>query len=79
MKLSKKAATYLRLIGERDGYSVPLTKGFTKPAQELKNKGLAIYIPISSGGCHVALTQEGVDLYEANYNSGESHAECSEQ
>jgi hypothetical protein len=64
MKLSKKAAMYLRLIGKTEEASVPLTRGYTRQADELKAADLAVYIPISSGGCHVALTQKGLDLLD---------------
>jgi hypothetical protein len=62
MKLSKKATTYLRLIGKTEEVSVPLTRIYTRQADELKAAELAVYIPISSGGCHIALTQKGLDL-----------------
>jgi hypothetical protein len=64
MKLSKKAAAYLRLIGKTEDASVPLTRGYARQADELKVADLAVYIPISSGGCHVALTQKGLDLLD---------------
>jgi hypothetical protein len=66
VKLSKKAESYLRLIGKTDDASMRLTKGYAKAADELKHNELAIYIPISTGGCNVALTQKGIDLYEAS-------------
>jgi hypothetical protein len=64
MKLSKKATAYLRMIGKIEDASVPLTRGYTRQADELKANELAVYIPISSGGCHVALTQKGLDLLD---------------
>jgi hypothetical protein len=64
VKLSKKADAYLRLIGKTEDASVPLTRGFARQADELKAVGLAVYIPISFGGCHVALTQKGLDLLD---------------
>jgi hypothetical protein len=64
MNLSKKAAAYLRLIGKTEDASVQLTKGYTRQADELKAAELAVYIPISQGGCHVALTQKGLDLLD---------------
>jgi hypothetical protein len=62
VRLSKKAAAYLRLIGKTEDASVPLTRGYTRQADELKANELAVYIPISQGGCHVALTRKGLDL-----------------
>lgn len=64
MKLSKKATAYLRLIGKTDDKSVMLTRGYAKQANELKNNGLAEYIPIARGGAHVALTEAGINAYE---------------
>jgi hypothetical protein len=64
MKLSKKATAYLCLIGKTQDASVPLTRGYTKQADELNAAELAVYIPVSSGGCHVALTQKGLDLLD---------------
>lgn len=64
MKLSKKAATYLHIIGKTEDASVPLTKGFSKQADELKTNGLAVYVSISQGGCRVVLTQKGLNLLE---------------
>jgi hypothetical protein len=64
MKLSKKAATYLHIIGKTEDASVPLTKGFARQADELKTAGLAIYVSISQGGCRVVLTQNGLDMLD---------------
>jgi hypothetical protein len=64
MKLSKKATVYLRLIGKSEDASVRLTRSHTRQADELRTNELAVYIPISSGGCHVALTQKGLDLLD---------------
>lgn len=64
VKLSKKADAYLRLIGKTEDASVPLTRGYAMQADELKTAELAIYIPVSSGGCHVALTRKGLDLLD---------------
>ncbi len=70
MKLSKKALAYLRLIGQTEDASVQLTRGFAKQAQELNDSRLAVFIPISRCGCHVALTREGIDLYEEEVDRG---------
>ncbi len=64
MTMTEKATRYLRLIGKTDDASVILTRGYAKAADELKQLGLAIFIPISSGGCHIALTAKGVEEYE---------------
>jgi hypothetical protein len=64
MKLSQEASAYLRLIGKTEDASIPLTRGYARQADELKAAGLAVYIPISSGGCHVALTRKGLDLLD---------------
>jgi hypothetical protein len=64
MKLSKKTQAYLCLIGKAEEASVQLARKFAKQADELRAAGLAVYIPISQGGCHVALTQKGLDLLD---------------
>jgi hypothetical protein len=64
MKLSDKARRYLKMIGQTDDSSLVLTHGFAKQAGELQRNGLAEYIPISSGGCYVALTTSGVLEYQ---------------
>jgi hypothetical protein len=61
--MSKRAERYLKMIGQTQDASVILTKGFAKAADELKNLGMAEFIPISSGGVHVALTRKGLNVY----------------
>lgn len=74
-KLSEKAEAYLRLIGKTDGASVNLTHGYARVATELRLAGLAILIPISRGGCHVALTPEGIALADES-EDGIEFARC---
>jgi hypothetical protein len=64
MKLSEKTKSYLKMIGKTSDASLILTKGYAKQASELKINELAVFIPISTGGSHVALTTEGITLYE---------------
>ncbi len=62
--MKQKIKAYLRLIGRTNDASVVLTKGYAKQANELKQLGLAVYIPIAAGGCYVALTEKGLEEYE---------------
>ncbi len=62
--MSKKAESYLRLIVKNEDASVVLSKGYAKQADELRVLGYAMFIPISSGGCYVALTTKGVEAAE---------------
>ncbi len=71
--MTQKGKAYLRLIGKTEDASVVLTKGFAKQANELKGLGYATFIPISSGGCHVALTQAGIDKYDELFPEEEAN------
>lgn len=62
--MSEAARKYLKLIGASEESSLRLTKAHTKAADELRSLGFAELIPISTGGCWVALTSAGVAEYE---------------
>lgn len=60
IKLSVRAASYLRRVANEEGASLKLTARDYTAANELRDKDLAIFIPVSSGGSEVALTNAGI-------------------
>lgn len=63
--MTKNVRRLLTHIGNTDEQCVTLQASNAKAADELVKLGLAIFIPISTGGSQVALTAGGITEYEA--------------
>ena len=59
MNLSKKAEKLLVRIAQTEDESLKAVRSMAKAADELKNLGMAVFIPVSTGGFVIALTRKG--------------------
>ncbi len=63
-QLSKKALSLLKRIGNTEEASSTVGRKDLVTARELVSAGLAIVIPVSTGRGELALTGEGIELFE---------------
>lgn len=59
--MTDKTKKYLVKVAKEVGCFLPLTKKYGKEAEELVEAKCAIFIPVSTGGAQVALTDHGID------------------
>lgn len=63
--MTRKAKILLCKIGKTADAAIRLTKGNSAASDELRRKGMATFIPESTGGGWVALTEKGLEEYAA--------------